>query len=276
MRSAKLIQKACERIKNVEWRIFEVKDEVRTIQQLQDLGVYDWIINAIGKIKPYVHDDSSMEVERAIVTNAAFPHWLAGTFKNSRILQIATDCVYSGTKGQYVESDKHDALDVYGKTKSLGEVMLPNVNHLRCSIIGPEPKGHVSLFEWFRRQPSNAKLSGFVNHFWNGVTTLHFAKICHGIIKNDTSLPHVHHLVPDGDITKHNLLCCFARCYERLDIEITQTEASHVIDRRLATENNELNISLWKNTGYGASPPTIEKMVEEMATFKYVLGNLLE
>jgi dTDP-4-dehydrorhamnose reductase len=175
-----------------------------------------------------------------------------------------------------VESDKHDALDVYGKTKSLGEVLLPNVNHLRCSIIGPEPKSYVSLLEWFLQQPPNAKISGFVNHLWNGVTTLHFAKICHGIIKDATSLPGLHHLVPHGDITKHNLLCCFARCYERPDIEITQTNAPNVIDRRLTTKNEELNRRLWKNTGYGAHPPTIEEMVEEMAAFEYRLGDLAE
>jgi len=275
VRSLELIKKARERINNVEWRILEVKDEVQTIRQLRDLGDYNWIINAIGIIKPYARDDRPEQIERAIIGNAAFPHWLARTLEQSRILQISTDCVYSGTKGHYTESDKHDALDVYGKTKSLGEVLLPNANHLRCSIIGPEPKSYVSLLEWFRRQPLNGKVSGFINHFWNGVTTLHFAKICHGIIKDDTPLPHIQHLVPSGDITKHDLLCCFARWYERSDIEITAVNAPHMIDRRLATENEELNTELWKNAGYGACPTKIEEMVEEMAAFEYRLGGLV-
>jgi dTDP-4-dehydrorhamnose reductase len=269
VRSSELIKKAGECVRNVEWKILDVKDKTRTIQQLLDLGKPDWIINAIGVIKPYSHDGNPMEVEQAITGNAAFPHWLARTFTQSRILQIATDCVYSGNKGHYVESDKHDALDVYGKTKSLGEVLLPNVNHLRCSIIGPEPKSYVSLLEWFRQQPNHAKVSGYTNHSWNGVTTLHFAKICHGIIKNNTLLPHLQHLIPNGDITKHDLLCCFAQCYERSDIEITATEAPQKIDRRLATENNKLNTKLWQNTGYENGPPAIPEMVEELAAFDY-------
>jgi dTDP-4-dehydrorhamnose reductase len=175
-----------------------------------------------------------------------------------------------------VESNKHDALDVYGKTKSLGEVWLPNVNHLRCSIIGPEPKSYVSLLEWFRRQPHNAKISGYKNHLWNGVTTLHFAKICHGIIKDNTALTYLQHVVPSGDITKNDLLCCFSRCYKRLDIQITATNASEVIDRRLATENQQTNELLWKNAGYKTRPPKIEEMVEEMADFEYRLGDLTE
>lgn len=269
VRSSELVKKACKRIKTVDWQIFEVEEEVQTAQQLRILGKPDWIVNAIGIIKPYARDDEPTEVERAIFGNAAFPYWLARTFEQSRILQIATDCVYSGTKGHSVESNKHDALDVYGKTKSLGEALLPNVNHLRCSIIGPEPKSYVSLLEWFRRQPAHSKVSGFINHSWNGITTLHFAKICYGIIKDNTSLPHLQHLIPSGDITKHDLLRCLARCYERTDIEITGSEAPHTIDRRLATDNKELNAKLWKNAGYEDRPPTVPEMVEELAAFDY-------
>lgn len=275
VRSLELVKKARERVTNVDWRLFEIKDEVQTVHQLHELGKPDWVVNAIGVIKPYARDDRPGEVERAIVVNAAFPHWLARTFEKSRVLQIATDCAYSGTKGHYVENDKHDALDVYGKTKSLGEALLSNVNHLRCSIVGPEPKSYVSLLEWFRRQPHNAKVSGFINHFWNGITTLHFAKICYGIIKNNVVLPHIQHLLPSGDIKKHALLCCFARCYGRSDIEITAVNAPQMIDRRLATENEELNTKLWESSGYGAHPPEIEEMVEEMAAFEYRFRGLL-
>lgn len=269
VRSSELTKKAGKHINNVEWQIFEVKEEAQTVQLLHGLGKPDWIVNAIGLIKPHTHDDEPIEVERAIVGNAAFPYWLARTFEQSRILQIATDCVYSGTQGHYVESSKHDALDVYGKTKSLGEALLSNVNHLRCSIIGPEPKSYVSLLEWFRRQPVQSKVSGFLNHSWNGITTLHFAKICYGIIKDNTTLPHLQHLVPSGDITKHDLLRCLARCYKRSDIEIAGSDAAQAIDRRLATDNKELNAKLWKNAGYEDRPPTVPEMVEELAAFDY-------
>ena len=46
----------------------------------------------------------------------------------------------------------HDDLWFVGKrlTKSVGEVHSPAVHHLRCSIIGPELRGHRSLLDWFR------------------------------------------------------------------------------------------------------------------------------
>jgi len=179
--------------------------------------------------------------------------------------------VYSGQKGNYNESDKHDAIDVYGKTKSLGEVQLTNVNLLRCSIIGPEVKSYVSLLEWFLRQPENARVSGFTNHSWNGVTTLHFAKICYGIIRNNSSLPNISHVVPHGDITKHDLLCSFAKSFHRGDIQIAAANAQYMIDRRLVTEKPEINGELWKNAGYDNRPPSVCEMVEELAEYDFRL-----
>jgi dTDP-4-dehydrorhamnose reductase len=269
MRSQELIAKACHLANNIKWQIFKVKNENQTVQQFQEFAEPDWIVNAIGVIKPYIHNERPDEIERAIKINSCFPHWLARSFENSRILQIATDCVYSGSKGKYLESDTHDALDVYGKTKSLGEAWLENVGHLRCSIIGPEPKSYVSLLEWFRRQPANAKVSGYNNHTWNGVTTLHYAKICHGIIKDEILLPHLQHVIPDGDITKHELLCCFARCFQRSDIQITAADAQKVIDRTLSTEDQNLNMKMWNSAGYKDSPPSVGRMVDELAAFGY-------
>ncbi len=230
----------------------------------------EWVVNAIGIIKPYIHDDNPEEVERAIRVNALFPHLLAkAAQKNgSKVIQIATDCVYSGEKGKYVESDLHDALDVYGKSKSLGEAYLDSSYHLRGSIIGPETKAHLSLLDWFLGQPENASLNGFTNHQWNGVTTLHFAKLCHGIITNGIALPHLQHVVPGNLITKANLLRSFAKEFGREDIVINDTEAPKVIDRTLSTDNGELNAQLWKAAGY-SQPPTIEQMVAELAAYGF-------
>jgi len=227
-----------------------------------------WAINAIGVIKPYIHDDRAAEVERATRVNALFPHLLApaAAQTGTRILQIATDCVYSGSRGAYVESSPSDALDAYGKTKSLGEVHSPQVHHLRCSIIGPETKGHVSLLDWFLGQPQGAGVNGYTNHQWNGVTTLHFARLCHGLIQHPVALPHLQHIVPTGAISKADLLGCFARDYHRSDLTITPGEARTVIDRTLSTEAADRNRQLWAAAGY-SEPPTVPQMVAELAAY---------
>lgn len=229
-----------------------------------------WVVNAIGIIKPYIHDDNPEEVERAIRVNSLFPHLLgrAAQKTNAKAIQIATDCVYSGEKGKYTETDMHDALDVYGKTKSLGEAYLNSVAHIRCSIIGPELKSHLSLMDWFLGQENKATVNGFTNHQWNGVTTLHFARLCMGMIKEDISIDHVQHIIPGSTITKADLLKSFAKEFGREDIIVNSVEAPKVIDRTLTTSDDDLNSKMWKAAGY-VTPPTIEQMVTELAEYGF-------
>lgn len=208
----------------------------------------DWVVNAIGKIKPYCDD-----VVSAIKVNALFPHTLPAT-----TLQIATDCIYSGKKGKYVESDPHDATDVYGKTKSLGEA--PHIKNLRCSIIGPEIKTHTSLLDWFLSQ---TEANGFTNHLWNGITTYHFSKICQGIIREGIELPTLQHIVPADVVTKAELLRIIAKAYGK-KIKVNDVEAPEAIDRTLDTHNKAKNREIWKAAGYD-KPPTVQEMVEEMS-----------
>jgi dTDP-4-dehydrorhamnose reductase len=215
---------------------------------LTKLDGYDWVINCIGVIKPYCND-----VERAIRINSLFPYQLP-----TNTIQIATDCVYSGVIGEYIEYDRHDAADVYGQTKSLGEA--PQIHHLRCSIIGPELGSRVSLLSWFLSQK---EANGFTNHVWNGITTYHFSKICQGIIRENIDLPHMQHIVPADSVTKYGLLQIIAEEFGQ-DITILPVEAEESINRTLSTINPELNKRIWKAAGYD-SPPTIPQMIQELA-----------
>src|SRR5215472_2372601 len=126
-----------DHIANVNWLPFDAKAPDLD-GALAQFGRFDWIVNAIGITKPLIQDDNPEQLERAVRTNVLLPHAIArvAAENGARVLQIATDCVYSGLAGGYGENAAHDALDVYGKTKSLGECFGANVAHLRCSIIG--------------------------------------------------------------------------------------------------------------------------------------------
>jgi dTDP-4-dehydrorhamnose reductase len=249
----------------VDWRMLDAgfSDQIR-----EAIAGARWIVNAVGITKPYAHDQNAGEVENAIRINSVFPYELSAAARDSgaTVLQIATDCVYSGQKGAYSENDPHDPADVYGKTKSLGESWHPETQSIRCSIIGPELGSRSYLFEWFRSQPVGAEIKGFVNHQWNGVTTLHFGKLCAGLIKSRIALPHLQHAVPTGTISKYELLKCFAEQFDRGDIVITPTAAATVLDRTLSTVHDESNRKLWRAGGYDL-PPTVPEMVSELAKF---------
>ena len=235
-----------------------------SIDDLLKFAKPDWIINCIGIIKPHIKESDPESVLNAIKINSEFPYSLASSTK-SRIIQIATDCVYSGAKGLYVENDLHDATDVYGKTKSLGEVEFENVNHLRVSIIGPEMGRSTSLLEWFRNQLKNASINGFTDHLWNGVTTHQFGKLAYGMISNEYDEFSKTHIVPADLISKADLLRVFAVAYAREDVQINETVSAAKIDRTLSTIYPEVNSKIWKLAGY-ESIPTVAEMVLEQAT----------
>ena len=224
----------------------------------------EYVINCIGIIKPYIHDDNSLDVSRAVRINSLFPYILAQT--NKKIIQIATDCVWDGSMGGYLETDLHNATDVYGKTKSLGEVKADNFLNLRCSIIGPEKKGFLSLMEWFLRQPPRAEVKGYKNHFWNGLTTEAFSRICVGIIKNNIWFSGMAHIIPADISSKAEMLHIFAEHFNRRDVKITDINAATTINRTLTTIDSARNAKLWDNAGY-KNIPTVRQMIEELPSF---------
>lgn len=234
-----------------------------SVDELLQFAKPDWVINCIGIIKPHIKESDPQSVLNAVKINSEFPYTLASAAK-SRVIQIATDCVYSGAKGLYQETDLHDATDVYGKTKSLGEVAFENLHHLRVSIIGPELGRSTSLLEWFRNQPLNASVNGFTDHLWNGVTTHQFGKLASGIITNDYHEISKTHIVPADVISKADLLHEFAVAYAREDVQINETISSSRIDRTLSTIYPETNLRIWKLAGYEFIP-TVSEMVLEQA-----------
>jgi dTDP-4-dehydrorhamnose reductase len=175
---------------------------------LSSQEAFTHVVNAIGIIKPRINEADNGSRVTAIGVNGLFPHKLATACEQSgvKVIQIATDCVYSGTVGLYGESAPHDPTDVYGKSKSLGEVPSPNVMHLRASIIGPEVGRQTSLWEWVRSQAPGAEINGFTNHLWNGVTTYHFGRICAGVITSGEFHSGTCHVVPGDIVTKAALV----------------------------------------------------------------------
>ena len=214
------------------------------------LGNNQYIINCIGVIKPYI-DEKNKKSKNALLVNSIFPHNLneANKFhKNAKIYQIATDCVFNGSKRNYLENSEHDALDIYGKTKSLGEVSDKSFFNIRCSIIGNEIGNYKSLVEWFKMQKKNSKLNGFSDHLWNGITTYVFAEIIKTIIIKKIFLPNVTHIIPKNKISKFELLKLFKKILNRSDIEIKKVLSNKKIDRTLGTIHPSLNKLIWRKS----------------------------
>jgi dTDP-4-dehydrorhamnose reductase len=230
------------------------------------VGHGDYIINCLGITKPHIKDDNEQDVARAKLVNSLFPAELASHAEKtgSRVIQIATDCVFSGRKGHYLETDTHDAEDVYGKTKSLGEVVSENVMHIRVSTIGRELGRRTLLLEWVLSHPHGATIPGYIDHLWNGVSTNHFAKVLRGIIETDGFESGLSHLVPADELSKADLVRQIASAFGRSDLIVKDTDSAKPIDRTLSTTDPAFNKRLWAGAGY-QDIPTIEQLIAEIA-----------
>lgn len=210
---------------------------------------FDYVINCIGIIKPFMAQSKL----NAIKINSTFPYELAKWCNKNdvKLIHITTDCVFSGDKGKYVESDLHDALDDYGKSKSLGEC-IDEAMVIRTSIIGEEIHKDASLVAWAKKQKGKI-IDGYSTHLWNGITTKEFAKVCDKIIKNNYFEKGLFHVFAKNDVSKFDMMKYFNEKFN-LNLTINEKTPSR-IDRTLRTEKelcSKLNI------------PTVYEMIREM------------
>jgi len=190
---------------------------------LRYFGACDYLINCIGLVKAHIHENDSDSVQRAIRINSLFPHSLAtlALELGARVIHISTDGVFSGgSRRPYLEDMPHDCVDIYGKTKSLGEVVKPGFLNIRCSIVGPDPTEKKGLLEWFLAQRDGATVVGYTDHLWNGVTTIQLAELCKEIIVQDRfkeicNESPVHHFCPNRVVSKYELLDIFRSVFEK-------------------------------------------------------------
>jgi dTDP-4-dehydrorhamnose reductase len=226
---------------------------------LQDASV---VVNCIGLIPQ--KQTSTNQYRDYISYNTLLPSFLdrsADKF-GFKVIQIATDCVFSGMDGMYSEESPHDATDVYGITKSMGEITSSNFLNLRCSIIGNEIEKSVSLHDWLLQHDVGATVNGYVDHLWNGITTLSFAKIVSGVLRSGNDFSGTRHIVPRNNLSKFELLRAIAQSAGRSDLVIKEYDSGAPIDRRLKTKYPEYNEQLWTGAGY-ASIPSLEELIEE-------------
>ncbi|MBX7054864.1 MAG: SDR family oxidoreductase [Pyrinomonadaceae bacterium] len=213
----------------------------------------DVVINAVGVIKQM---PTSKDVIKTLMTNAIFPHRVAGLAKKYgfRFITVSTDCVFDGAKGGYTEDDISNAKDLYGKSKSLGEVDLENCLTIRTSIIGRELGTDHSLVEWVLSNRGK-QIKGFTNAIYSGFPTIIFADIIANLIVNEAGLTGLFHIA-SKPINKFDLVSLINEYYNA-GIEVVP-DGEFKIDRSLDSTRFE------QLTGFRPQP--WDEMIQIMAS----------
>jgi len=188
----------------------------------------DVVINCVGLIKQLANAEDPLT---ALPLNAMLPHRLSALCRLSgaRLIHVSTDCVFSGSRGNYREDDISDADDLYGKSKYIGEVR--NDTHaitLRTSIIGHELGSNVALVDWFLSQQGRVK--GYRRAIFSGLPTVELARVMRDVVLPRPELHGLYH-VSAAPIAKYDLLGLIAQQYGK-QIEIDGDDAL-AIDRSL-------------------------------------------
>lgn len=226
--------------------------DIGAVDELLDTVAPDVVVNCIGVIKqdPLVDDSVT-----TIALNAQFPHLLALSCGRRRIrtIHVSTDCVFSGLRGGYVESHNPDPVDLYGRTKLVGEISRPPALTLRTSFIGHELETTLSLVDWFLSQ--RGVVNGFTRAIYSGLTSNEFARVLADVVIPRDDLAGLYH-VASAPISKYDLLSLIATTYEWGGL--LTPSADFVCDRSMVADR------FLAATGYRA--PSWPAMIEQMHT----------
>jgi dTDP-4-dehydrorhamnose reductase len=228
-------------------------EDLGSIERALEESGADAVVNCIGIIK---QSAAAVDPIPSITVNSLFPQQVAAICRERgvRMIHISTDCVFAGTKGMYSEDDPSDALDLYGRSKFLGEVAGPGALTVRTSIIGRELGSSFGLVEWFLGE-AGGTVRGFEKAIFSGFTTQALARI---LIEILTEQPRLEGLwqVSAEPIDKFRLLQLVRDAYG-VEVEIApDTEVR--IDRSLDSSRFR--------AATGWSPPGWEQMIEQMAS----------
>lgn len=215
---------------------------------------YNAVINCIGVLNQSAENNKML----AVYLNSYFPHFLADVTKemDTQIIHMSTDCVFSGKKGSYIETDFKDGETFYDRTKALGELSDNKNLTLRNSIVGPDinPSG-IGLLNWFMKQ--DGPIKGFSKTMWTGLTTLQLAKTMEEASK--VKATGLYNMVYKESISKYDLLCLFNKYLKNNKLQIEKVDGI-LSDKSLKRTNFEFEYLI----------PDYEKMVSEMAEWIFL------
>ncbi|MEA4896442.1 MAG: SDR family oxidoreductase [Oscillospiraceae bacterium] len=226
--------------------------DVRDAEGLSALisnGKFDSVINCVGILSQFAEQDK----EQAVYLNSYLPHFLSKSAKgkDTQIIHMSTDCVFSGRRGGYAEGDFRDGETFYDRTKALGELDNDLSITLRNSIIGPDinPDG-IGLLNWFMKQ--DTRIYGYENVMWTGLTTLQLAKVMEAASTEKAS--GLYNMVYSQPISKYDLLVLLNH-YLRNDSVNVNPVGTPVSDKSLIRTNYKFKYKI----------PDYETMISEMS-----------
>ena len=208
---------------------------------IQTITPGDVVINCVGVLKPFIPKTG---YAKTIMINSHFPQLVADVCSKNgaRFIHICSDCVFSGEKGSYLETDVCDADDIYARTKSITPTF---GSIIRTSFIGIDNRSRAhGLLNYITGHAAGCRLYGYDNCMWNGVTALQLAIIIEHIILTKGYWTGIRHVFTMDHLSKYDV-CKLVNDIFKLHLTVCQQKAdtisgtpvppSGILDRTLST-----------------------------------------
>ncbi|MEM6455653.1 MAG: SDR family oxidoreductase [Acidobacteriota bacterium] len=227
--------------------------DLASVERALDRVTPDAVINCVAIVKQ--REAARLPIP-SIRVNALFPHQLADlcAARGIRLIHLSTDCVFSGRRGHYTEDDNPDPVDLYGRTKLLGELDRPGCLTLRTSIIGWELVHRASLLEWFASQ-RGATIQGYRRVIWSGLPSAVLTEVIRDLLLHHPRLEGLYQ-VASTPLTKYDLLVRLRDALGWTDIAIEPYDA-------IASDPSLVGQRFEQATGWRA--PSWDTMIDGLA-----------
>jgi len=228
--------------KNIEWDCFDLTD-ITLLNEWLEKTKLDVIIHCAAIVNVDLCEDNVKLAEKLhIETTEVMANYLDSN--GGRLIYISTDSVFDGEKqGAYSESDLVSPLNVYAKTKIMGEKSAQSMNNglvLRTNIIGWTQEDKTSFAEWvLNRLNDNAPLNLFYDVYFSPLTVYDLSFIIEKIIEKP--ILGLYHCGSRDNISKYDFGKKMAEIFQLSDSNINRVSVDSMDFKASRPKNMALN-----------------------------------
>lgn len=237
--------------------------EPNAISHVFDEAQPDWVVNCVALASL---DNCERQPELAQKMNAELPGRLAteSAKRGLRFMQVSTDAVFDGIKGNYDEEDSPAPISVYGRTKRLAELAVkaahPHVLIVRPNFFGWSMSGKRSLAEFFYNNLSAGKsVLGYTDRIF---CPMHVSGLAAAMLKLlEKGLRGIFHAASFDHLSKYEFGVAIAN---RFGLDANLIEPTVTAD---TTVPRALNLTLRTarlTKALGHRPPTIAEGIDRL------------
>jgi dTDP-4-dehydrorhamnose reductase len=260
--------------KNIKWDCFNLTDIILLTEWLETIRP-DVVIHcaAITNVD-LCEDNVKLATKLHIETTELIANFLDSY--GGRLIYISTDSVFDGEKqGAYSESDLVNPLNVYAKTKMMGEKSVQSMNNglvLRTNIIGWTQEGKTSFFEWVvDRLNDNMSLNLFYDVYFSPLTVYDLSFIIEKIIEKP--ILGLYHCGSSDIISKYDFGKKMAEIFQLSDTNINRVSVDSMDFKASRPKNMALNSDKLSDKLQYDIPSAIDSIVHMKIQYDTQLKN---